>query len=88
MLDQQFDAVLHHWCLAGYRSPDDVQAVLIGVVAGDRSGRFANGRWIMTSLLVSPLDQIAEGTIVQTLNSRYLLGEPLASAAGLPGTRQ
>lgn len=88
MFDQKFDAVLHHWCLAGYRSPDDVQAVLIGVITADRKGRFDNGRWIMTSVLVSPLDQIAEGAIVQTLNSRYLLGEPLASVAILPGTRQ
>lgn len=87
MLEQEYDAVLHHWCVAGGASNDDL-IVLIGVITDDLKQRFADGRWMMTSMLVSPVDQIGEGTIVRTLNSRYLLGKPLDAGADRPRTRQ
>lgn len=69
-----FDAVLHDWVLiawGGYGA----SYVLAGIVTGDRKGRFADGRGIHTSMVLTPVVHIREGSIVQTLNTRYLLGE-------------
>ena len=79
-----YDAVLHHWCVVRYRSPFDDVYVILARITGDRKGRFADGRWMMTSVLLSPLEDIRPRSIVQTLNSRYLLGdrlEPWADAS-------
>lgn len=69
-----FDAVLHDWILVALPGFDEVY-VLMGVVAGDRKGRFADGRGIRTSVVLTPADRIGAGAIVQTQNTRYLLGE-------------
>lgn len=66
--DHGHDAVLHHWCVADYCFEND-QTVLIGVVSHDRKRRFADGRCMITSMLVSSLDQIGEGAIARTLNA-------------------
>jgi hypothetical protein len=69
-----FDAVLHDWILVAWPGFDDVH-VIAGVVTGDRKGRFADGRGIHTSMIGTQADRIGEGSIVQTQNTRYLLGE-------------
>lgn len=76
-----YDAVLHHWCVVPYHSPFDDAEVIVGRIGGDRKGRFADGRWIMTSVLVSPREDVRRGSIVQTVNSRYLLGDRLETRA-------
>ncbi|MFN3726019.1 MAG: hypothetical protein ACK4SZ_06910 [Allosphingosinicella sp.] len=79
-----YDAVLQHWCVVPYRSPFDDADVIVARIAGDRKGRFADGRWMMTSVLLSSREDIRPGSIVQTLNSRYLLGERLETTADAP----
>lgn len=49
--------------------------LLVGIVTNDRKSRFADGRCIHTSALVTRLEDIVEGTVAETLNTRYLLGE-------------
>lgn len=86
MADGRYDAVLHHWCVVGYRTPSDEVQVIVGMVTEDRKQRFADGRWMMTSILLSPTRDAKEGAVVRTLNSRYLLGERLKAPTGAPGT--
>ena len=49
--------------------------LLIRIVTNDRKNRFANGRCIHTSAIVTPLEEMVEGAVAETLNTRYLLGE-------------
>ncbi|MBX7535137.1 hypothetical protein K3175_05650 [Qipengyuania sp. GH1] len=49
--------------------------LLIGIVTNDRNNRFVDGRCIHTSAIVTPLEAIVEGSVAETLNTRYLLGE-------------
>jgi hypothetical protein len=70
----EFDAVLHDWIFIEWPDYDGVY-VIAGVVTGDRKGRFPHGRGIHTSMILTPVDRIREGSVVQTLNTRYLLGE-------------
>lgn len=88
MFDREFDAFLNHWCVIRLGSDPGDPLVLMGMVTDDRKGRFADGRWIMTSMLLSPLDRVSERLIVRTLNSRYLLGRRLDPDADRPRTRQ
>ena len=71
---RRYDAVLHDWIilpLAAYPGTH----LLIGIVTNDRKNRFADGRCIHTSAIVTPLEDIVEGAVAETLNTRYLLGE-------------
>jgi hypothetical protein len=73
MPHSHFDAMLRNWVVL-YRSDDPTGApVLLGQIMGDRKGRYPDGRWIMTSDIRTPVDDMAAGTIVVTRNSRYLL---------------
>jgi len=47
---------------------------VVGIVSCDRKGRFQDGACMGTSLLRTPMEGIVEGAIVETENSRYLLG--------------
>ena len=67
------DAELHNWVLVPWPGYGDVY-VLVGEVIGDRKGRFADGRGIQTSMILTPIEHIDEGSVVQTLNTRYRLG--------------
>lgn len=71
---QRYDAVLHDWIILPLPAYPDTH-LLVGIVTDDRKNRFADGRCIHTSAIVTPLKQIVEGSIVETLNTRYLLGE-------------
>ena len=71
---RQYDAVLHDWIilpLPDYRGTH----LLVGIVTNDRKNRFADGSCIHTSAIVTPLEQVIEGAVAETLNTRYLLGE-------------
>ena len=72
--ERQYDAVLHDWIILPL--PEyPATYLLVGIVTGDRKSRFADGRCIHTSAIVTPLKQVVEGAVVDTLNTRYLLGE-------------
>ncbi|MFC7535932.1 hypothetical protein ACFQPG_00955 [Sphingomonas sp. GCM10030256] len=66
------DATLSNWIICEL---SDGRRFVAGKVSGDRKGRFREGAYITTSLLVSPIEAIADGEIIETLNSRYLLTE-------------
>lgn len=66
------DATLSNWIICEL---SDDRRFLAGKVSGDRKGRFREGAYITTSLIVSPVEAIADGNVIETLNSRYLLGE-------------
>jgi len=65
----RFDAVLKEWWVVTFL--DGV--AVIGQIYGDTKGRFPDGRWIMTSRVVTPVPRVASGKVIQTRNSRYLL---------------
>uniref|UniRef100_A0AB74ULT3 Uncharacterized protein n=1 Tax=Caulobacter phage BL57 TaxID=3348355 RepID=A0AB74ULT3_9VIRU len=79
----EYDACLTNWVLGLSRTqavvtPDGLVPahVVVGEVLEDRKGRYPNGRLIHTSALLTPKEGIQAGEVVQTLNSRYLLGRP------------
>lgn len=79
MKDRGWDAILSGWkilrvCTAGAACTERV--VIAGVVSLDRTGRWPDGRAIVTSLLRTEEADIVPGAVVLTLNSRYLLGHP------------
>ncbi|MBX7531592.1 hypothetical protein K3165_01490 [Qipengyuania sp. 1XM1-15A] len=71
---QGYDAVLHDWIILPLPDYPGTH-LLVGIVSSDRKNRFADGRCIHTSAFVTPLDEIVEGAVAETLNTRYLLGE-------------
>ena len=71
---QRYDAVLHDWIILPLPAYPGTH-LLIGIVTNDRKNRFADGRCIHTSAIVTPLESIVEGAVAETLNTRYLLGE-------------
>lgn len=70
MKSGSYDATLSNWNVCEL---EDGRRFLSGKVSGDRKGRFREGGYITTSLALSPIEAIAEGEIIETLNSRYLL---------------
>lgn len=52
-------------------------ATIVGAVWHDKKGRFPNGRTIRSSVVLTPVEQIQPGAIVQTLNTRYLMVGPI-----------
>lgn len=71
---QRYDAVLQDWIILPLPAYLGTH-LLVGIITNDRKNRFADGRCIHTSAVVTPLEEIVEGAIVETLNTRYLLGE-------------
>lgn len=65
------DAVLDDWFIGH----DGATSIVYGVVSGDSKGRWADG----TTIATSPLQAgtvAAEGAVVHTLRTAYLLGTP------------
>lgn len=48
-----------------------------GDIYEDEKKRWADGHSIKTSAIVSNMDNLKEGSIVDTKNSTYILGKPL-----------
>lgn len=71
---QRYDAVLQDWIILPLPAYPGTH-LLVGLVITDRKNRFAYGRSIHTSALVTPLEGIVEGAVAETLNTRYLLGK-------------
>lgn len=65
----RFDAVLKEWWIVTFL--DGI--AVVGQIYGDTKGRFPDGRWIMTSKVVSSRPRVASGNVIRTRNSRYLL---------------
>ena len=69
MVAPRYDAVLRDWWVVDFL----YESSIVGRIFGDRKGRFADGRWIITSALKTPLRGIVDGHVVRTRNSHYLL---------------
>lgn len=67
-----YDATLSNWIICEL---SDGRRFLAGKVTGDRRGREREGAYITTSLIVSPGYEIADGNVIETTNSRYLLSQ-------------
>lgn len=68
-----FDAELHDWIIVMHPAPFMACPTIVGTVRHDKTGRFTDGWTIRTSALLTPVEQIQPGAIVQTLNTRYLI---------------
>lgn len=75
MSKQEYNAVLQDWQV--FRR--GTTTILLGNVYGDDKNRFQDGDGIRTSNVTSPAPFI-EGNIVQTRNTRYLLGKRAGEA--------
>ena len=71
---QRYDAVLQDWIILPLPAYPGTH-LLVGIVTNDRKNRFTDGRCIHTSAVVTPLEEIVESAVAETLNTRYLLGE-------------
>lgn len=65
------DAMLDDWVPFNFA---DGRAVIVGTVSGDRKRRFRDGATMSASVLSTPRPALVAGVIVETANSRYLLG--------------
>lgn len=72
--EQRYDAVLQDWIILPLPAYPGTH-LLVGIVTNDRNNRFADARCIHTSAIVTPLEEVVEGAVAETLNIRYLLGE-------------
>ncbi len=75
---QDIDAELHDWMIVMHPSRGLSFPTILGTIRSDRKERFADGRMIQTSFLLTPVEQVREGAIVRTLNTAYLLVGPAA----------
>lgn len=73
MTDPAFDAILRNWSAVQIAGEDCNAICVLGQIEHDRLGRFADGRWILTSEILTPASQIVPGNIIRSLNTRYLL---------------
>ena len=71
---RRYDALLHDWIILPLPDYPGTH-LLVGIVTNDHKNRFADGRCIHTSAIFTPLEEIVEGAVAETLNTRYLLGE-------------
>ena len=62
---------LENWVLV----EDQGVLIVFGSIYGDQKTRFANGVHMFTSNVLTSVSKIKEGNVIQTLNSRYLLGK-------------
>jgi hypothetical protein len=69
---RDYDCELHHWVV----NPVPLHPgryFLFGMTFDDRRGLRTDGKGVRTSYLLTPLDQLRDGAVAQTLNTRYLL---------------
>ena len=80
--DPGWDAFLDQWQIVGLDKRDEDPRnwpALIGEISFDRRRRWPDGRRILTSKLITDPAGVAPGAIVETRNTRYLLGRRLGA---------
>lgn len=70
MTNDPYDAVLTNWIVC--ELPGDSRFIA-GKVTGDHKLRFSECTTIITTFVVSPVEAIADGNVIETWNTRYLL---------------
>jgi len=73
MREEKIDGVLEMW-----EFHDTYPNSLVGIIFGDRKGRFQDGTYVITSRVrgAGPDGMLERGDIVTTMNSTYKLGRP------------
>lgn len=74
---QEHDAVIDQWFVVRVKFEQAEAFHIVGTVWGDRQARFRNGRMIQTSVILTALAEIGRNCTVRTINSTYLLGDPI-----------
>lgn len=72
------DAILDDWSLCVARG---TLYFMVGRARADSKHRFADGELMTISLLRRPRADVVEGAVVETLNTRYLLGKAAAEVS-------
>lgn len=68
MSTDTYDATLADWIICELSGD---RRFLAGKVTGDRAGRFHDDAHVTTSLVVSPIEAIIDGNVVETQDNRY-----------------
>jgi hypothetical protein len=63
----EYDARIINWCFS--------DGLIWGFIFDDKKKRFKDETWIHTSTILSKKEDIKEGNIIETKNSKYLLGK-------------
>jgi hypothetical protein len=72
-MTEVFDAMLRNWFSIKITDASGICICIVGQIENDRRERFPDGRWILTTAISSPVDQISSGNVVTSRNTRYLL---------------
>lgn len=64
---------LENWAVSG--TQDNLR--IWGNIFEDEKNRFTDGTFVRTSSIKSKLKDIKEGFVVETRNSKYILGKPV-----------
>lgn len=75
--DDHHDGVLDDWIAFGSGG----STIVMGRIDHDMKGRFPDGSVMTTSKISTPTADLKRGAIVETVNSRYLLGRPAIAEA-------
>jgi hypothetical protein len=63
----EYDAIIEEWIMSN--------GIIWGLILEDKRGRFRDNTYIHTSTVISKKEDIKEGNIIETKNSKYLLGK-------------
>lgn len=72
---KHIDARLENWFTQEITRYATESCVIFGYIFDDKKGRFKDDTWISTSFINKT--EFKEGEVVETMNSRYLLGKRL-----------
>jgi len=73
---EEITGTLRNWYV---EMVNETEGIVWGHVFGDSRRRFRDGTFIHTSGVIVANHALIEGEVIQTRNSRYLLGTPVAS---------
>lgn len=79
MKGRDWDAFLDGWEILNVTAmgnPPAARMLVAGIVSHDRKERFADGKIIVTSVVISEPESFSPSNVIETWNSRYLLGRP------------
>jgi len=71
-MSDNYDGILEQWY--DYWPSDNV-VMAVGFIMGDKKNRFYEGMQIHTSKVHTPFEEWREGAIIETNNSKYMLGK-------------
>ena len=67
--NNEYDAIIKEYNILHVHD----KLVISGKIYDDQKGRFPDETFIRTSIVKTPIDEIKPNTVIQTLNTKYLL---------------